>query len=160
MLYKSPFIFRLCLLAIAAMSMPVAAVAGSGQSSRSTAAIVKIEHAWIRASMCGNTAFLNHLLADDYRDLSYSSAGAAPSVSGKAESLNSTAHGHASSDCADHGPHQEGLRVQIHGDTAVATGTGVVAARKNRPEIRFHFLDVYAWRKGRWQAVFSEDIRL
>ena len=110
--------------------------------------------------MCGNTAFLGKLLADDYRDLSYSSAAATPTVYGKAESLKSAARGDASRDCASHGPHQEGLRVQIHGDTAVATGTGVVAARKGRSEVRFHFLDVYAWRQGRWQAVFSEDMGL
>jgi hypothetical protein len=98
------------------------------------------------------------LLADDYRDLSYSKVGARPEVSDKNASVRSASRRHVAKDCAQRGPHQEGVHVQIHGETAVATGTGVIPARPGRSEVRFHFLDVYAWRDGRWQAVFSEDI--
>ena len=120
--------------------------------------ILKIEHDWIVASQCGDNAFVSALLADDYQDLSYDSPRAAAQLSGKSDSLQGASRTKA--DCMQHLPRQEDVHVELHGDTAIASGMGVLPPNGTRPERRFHFLDVYRYSGGRWQAVFSEDISL
>ena len=126
--------------------------------THSADAILKIEHDWIVASQCGDDAYVNALLADDYQDLSYSSPQAKAEVSGK--STGDTGPSRPKPDCMQHLPHQEDVHVELHGDTAIASGTGVLPATQTRPERRFHFLDVYLFSEGRWRAVFSEDMSL
>lgn len=135
------------------LSAPVRA-ADTGDHSTDT--ILKIEHDWIVASQCGDTAYVQALLADDYKDLSYDSPGAKAEVSGKYDGGSS----HPKPDCKQHLPHQEDVHVEIYGDTAVASGTGVLPANPTHPERRFHFLDVYRYTGGHWHAVFSEDLAL
>lgn len=144
------------LLAFAsAVSVPVRA---ADTASHSADAILKIEHDWIVASQCGDSAYVDRLLADDYQDLSYDSPKAKAEVSGK--STGATGTSRPKTDCMQHLPHQEDVHVELHGDTAIASGTGVLPATQTRPERRFHFLDVYLFSGGHWRAVFSEDISL
>ena len=139
-------------LAALILSAPVRA----DTDARDADTILKIEHQWIVASQCGDTAYTQALLADDYQDLSYDSPSAKAEVSGKDVGDPSK----PKPDCMQHLPHQEDVHVEIYGDTAVASGTGVLPANATRGERRFHFLDVYRYTGGHWRAVFSEDISL
>lgn len=147
---------QLCLFIALAALVLSAPVRAADTEARSADTIIKIEHQWIVASQCGDRAYVQALLADDYRDLSYDSPTAKAEVSGKDDGGAS----HPKPDCMQHLPHQEDVHVELYGDTAVASGTGVLPANATRPERRFHFLDVYRYTGGRWHAVFSEDISL
>jgi len=149
---KPLFLTAPLLLTCLVLSAPVRA---ADTDARTADTILKIEHDWIVASQCGNRAYVQGLLADDYKDLSYDSPKALAQVSGK-----DGGGGSAKPDCMQHLPHQEDVHVELYGDTAVASGTGVLPANATRPERRFHFLDVYRYTGGHWQAVFSEDISL
>jgi ketosteroid isomerase-like protein len=57
---------------------------------------------------------------------------------------------------------QSELRVRVLGDTGLVAGINVMRGQQG-PEhfdLRLRFLDVYAWRDGRWQLVASQDTRL
>jgi hypothetical protein len=143
---------------VAASTVSVSVRAADTPQAHDADTILKIEHDWIVASQCGDNAFVSALLADDYQDLSYDSPGAVAKVSGRADSLQGPSR--VKADCMQHLPRQEDVHVELHGDTAIASGMAVLPPNKIRPERRFHFLDVYLYSGGRWQAVFSEDISL
>jgi hypothetical protein len=149
---RLPILLTTSLFALA-LCAPVRA---ADTDDHSADTILKIEHDWIVASQCGGTAYVQALLADDYKDLSYDSPAAKAEVSGKDDGGAS----HPKPDCMQHLPHQEDVHVELYGDTAVASGTGVLPATATRPERRFHFLDVYHYTGGHWHAVFSEDMAL
>ena len=69
-----------------------AAVRAADTSDHSADTILKIEHDWIVASQCGDDAYVQALLADDYRDLSYDNPKAKAEVSGKSDG---SGHSHA-----------------------------------------------------------------
>ena len=143
---------------VAALTVSVSVRAADTPQAHDADTILKIEHDWIVASQCGDNAYVSALLADGYQDLSYDYPGATAQMSDKAASLQGPSR--TNTDCMQHLPHQDDVHVELHGDTAIASGMGVLPPNKTRPERRFHFLDVYLYSAGRWHAVFSEDISL
>jgi hypothetical protein len=57
---------------------------------------------------------------------------------------------------------QSDLRVRVLGDAGLVTGINVMVGQQGHEhfDLRLRFLDVYAWRDGRWQLVASQDTRL
>lgn len=57
---------------------------------------------------------------------------------------------------------QSDLRVQVLGDAGLVAGINVLRGQQGQEhfDLRLRFLDVYAWRDGRWQLVASQDTRL
>ena len=57
---------------------------------------------------------------------------------------------------------QSDLRVRILGDAGLVAGINVMRGQQGHEhfDLRLRFLDVYAWRDGRWQLVASQDTRL
>lgn len=54
------------------------------------------------------------------------------------------------------------VRVKIVGEAGLVAGISVLQGERSTEHFAFRlrFLDVYAWRDGRWQLVASQDTRL
>ena len=57
---------------------------------------------------------------------------------------------------------QSDLRVRVLGEAGLVAGINVMRGQQGHEhfDLRLRFLDVYAWREGRWQLVASQDTRL
>jgi ketosteroid isomerase-like protein len=57
---------------------------------------------------------------------------------------------------------QSDLRARVIGDVGLVAGVSALQGRQGEEpfDFRLRFLDVYAWRDGRWQLVASQDTRL
>jgi hypothetical protein len=57
---------------------------------------------------------------------------------------------------------QSDLRARVLGEAGLVAGINVMRGQQGheRFDLRLRFLDVYAWRDGRWQLVASQDTRL
>jgi ketosteroid isomerase-like protein len=57
---------------------------------------------------------------------------------------------------------QSDLRARVLGDAGFVAGINVMRGQQGHEhfDLRLRFLDVYAWRDGRWQLVASQDTRL
>ena len=57
---------------------------------------------------------------------------------------------------------QSDLRVRVLGEAGLVAGINVMVGQQGHEhfDLRLRFLDVYAWREGRWQLVASQDTRL
>jgi Domain of unknown function (DUF4440) len=57
---------------------------------------------------------------------------------------------------------QSDLRVRVLGEAGLVAGINVMRGQQGNEhfDLRLRFLDVYAWRDGRWQLVASQDTRL
>jgi hypothetical protein len=57
---------------------------------------------------------------------------------------------------------QSDLRARVLGDAGLVAGINVMRGQQGHEhfDLRLRFLDVYAWRDGRWQLVASQDTRL
>ncbi len=57
---------------------------------------------------------------------------------------------------------QSDLRARVLGDAGLVAGINVMRGKQGHEQfdLRLRFLDVYAWREGRWQLVASQDTRL
>jgi hypothetical protein len=57
---------------------------------------------------------------------------------------------------------QSDLQVRVIGEAGLVQGVSAFQGKQGEEHFSFHlrFLDVYAWRDGRWQLVASQDTRL
>ena len=57
---------------------------------------------------------------------------------------------------------QSDLRARVLGEAGLVAGINVMRGQQGHEhfDLRLRFLDVYAWREGRWQLVASQDTRL
>ncbi|HVD33287.1 MAG TPA: nuclear transport factor 2 family protein [Gemmatimonadales bacterium] len=57
---------------------------------------------------------------------------------------------------------QSDLRARVLGEAGLVAGINVMRGQQGHEhfDLRLRFLDVYAWRDGRWQLVASQDTRL
>jgi ketosteroid isomerase-like protein len=57
---------------------------------------------------------------------------------------------------------QSELRARVLGDAGFVAGINVIRGQQGTEhfDFRLRFLDVYAWRDGRWQLLASQDTRL
>jgi ketosteroid isomerase-like protein len=57
---------------------------------------------------------------------------------------------------------QSDLRVRVIGEVGLVAGVSTLQGRQGEEpfDLRLRFLDVYAWRDGRWQLIASQDTNL
>ena len=101
----------------------------------------------------GDIPALEQLLAADYQGYD---------PSGRSQDRAGVLRGYAQGGVRVTTLRQSDLRVRVLGDTGLVAGINVMRGQQG-PEhfdFRLRFLDVYAWRDGRWQLVASQDTRL
>lgn len=149
--------FSLLLAFVFAVSTFTAAQTGarksrSPQSSRGGVQeqLKKLEEQWADALVKRDQSALARILADDYFIIEPTGT-----TAGKAESLESVKTGALSITAIKF----EDLKVRAYGSYAIVTGGEVVTMRNsNNQEVKsgFRFTDIFALRRGRWQAVSSQ----
>lgn len=105
------------------------------------------------AEQMGDVPTLEQLLAVDYRG--YDPSGRPQDRAGV---LQSYADGRVRLTTL----RQSDLRARVLGDAGVVSGVNALRGYHGTElfDFRLRFLDVYAWRDGRWQLVASQDTRL
>jgi ketosteroid isomerase-like protein len=111
--------------------------------------IKKLEEEWATAFIKRDAAALNRILADDYHIIDPSG-----SVSDKAQTIKDITSGGMVFESIKY----DNLKVRVYGTFAIVTGGEVVTMRSNDTSetSTFRFTDVFALRRGRWQAVSSQ----
>ncbi len=111
------------------------------------AALVQIEHTWVRAVEQHDATALQCILADEFEEADFD--GSLISRSTMLASAMKPGKGHSE---------LEDLRVHIYGDVAYVRGIGV-NSDNGRPAGRTRFTDIFVYRDGRWQCVAGHDSR-
>lgn len=135
-------IFSLLLLCSSAHG----ATCPAGQE-KDEAALVQIEHTWVRASEQHDSAALGCILADEFEEADFD--GSLINRSTMLASAAKPSSGH--SELAD-------LHVHIYGDVAYVRGIGL-NSENGRPAGKTRFTDIFVYRDGRWQCVAGHDSR-
>lgn len=110
--------------------------------------LLQLEHQWIRASATHSTAFLDHLLAADFVEVTYDGR-----IRSKADVLQGRVAPGTVQTLSD-------LRVRIFGATAVVTGLNTVANSKQGWTARLRFTDVFVRNDSGWHAVSAQETLL
>ncbi len=111
------------------------------------AALVQIEHTWVRAVEQHDSAALGCILANEFEEADFD--GSLISRSTMLASATKPSNGH--SELGD-------LHVHIYGDVAYVRGIGV-NSENGRPAGKTRFTDIFVYRDGRWQCVAGHDSR-
>jgi ketosteroid isomerase-like protein len=106
-----------------------------------------------QAEQKGDIPVLEQLLAPDYQGYD---------PSGRSQDRAGVLRGYADGGVRMTTLRQSELRVRVLGDTGLVAGINVLRGQQGIEhfDLRLRFLDVYAWRDGRWQLVASQDTRL
>ena len=106
-----------------------------------------------QAEAKGDIPALEQLLAPDYQGYD---------PSGRPQDRAGVLRGYAEGGVRMTTLRQSGLRVRVLGDTGLVAGINALRGQQGAEhfDLRLRFLDVYAWRDGRWQLVASQDTRL
>ena len=121
-----------------------------GASGAAAEQLKKLEEEWANALIKRDTVTLNRILADDYFIIDPDGE-----TSDKAGSIRSIESGELAIEAIKF----EDLKVRVYGTYAIVTGGEVITMRgDNSQEMKsgFRFTDVFALRRGRWQAVSSQ----
>lgn len=111
------------------------------------AALIQIEHEWVRAVEQHDPAALGCILADEFEEADFD--GSLISRSTMLAGATKPSNGH--SELAD-------LHVHIYGDAAYVRGIGI-NTKNGRPAGKTRFTDIFVYRDGRWQCVAGHDSR-
>lgn len=134
-------------LASATLTGGIPASAQTSDSARQE--ITKVEDAWRKARVAGDTAFLEQFYAKEGRI-----QGMDGKVQSRAADIALFASGKIKPKFIDHGP----LEIATYGNTAVVTGVdhlgGTAFGRYG--EMYLRFTDVLVKRDGRWQLVVQQ----
>lgn len=115
--------------------------------AKDQAALVQIEHTWVRAVEQHDSTALGCILADEFEEADFDG-----SVINRSTMLASaTKPSNSHSELAD-------LHVHIYGDVAFVRGIGV-NSENGRPAGKTRFTDIFVYRDGRWQCVAGHDSR-
>jgi hypothetical protein len=106
-----------------------------------------------QAEQQGDIAALEQLLASDYRGYD---------PSGRPQDRAGVLRGYAEGGVRVTTLRQSDLRARVVGETGLVAGISAMRGQQGTEQFdfRLRFLDVYAWRDGRWQLVASQDTRL
>jgi len=106
-----------------------------------------------QAERSGDVATLEQILAPDYQG--YDPAG-------RPQDRAAVLRGYGAGRVRMAGLTQTQLQARVLGDAAVVAGVNAVQGHDGPDHFHFRlrFLDVYAWREGRWQLVASQDTLL
>ena len=106
-----------------------------------------------QAEQAGDVAALEQLVAADYHGYD---------PSGRPQDRAGVLRGYADGSVRLTTLSQSDLRARVLGDAGIVSGINLLRGqhRADHFEFRLRFLDVYAWRDGRWQLIASQDTRL
>ena len=132
------------LLSLLLCSLARGAVCPDGQP-KNEAALLQVEHEWLRAAEHHDTAALGCILADEFEEADF--AGALIDRRTMLASASKPSSGHY--ELAD-------LHAHVYGDFAYVRGKGMsndngVLTAKTR------FTDIFVYREGRWQCVAGHE---
>lgn len=116
----------------------------NGQA-KDQAALVEIEHTWVRAVESQDAATLECILADEFEEADFDG-----SLINRA-----TMVANARKPSKNHSELSE-LHARIYGDTAYVRGIGV-GSQNGRTTGKSRFTDVFVYRDGRWQCVAGHE---
>ena|SRR5437879_63996 len=129
-------------------SLAHSAVCPTGQL-KDQAALVQIEHVWLRAVEEHDMAALGCILADEFEE-----ADSAGSLIGRPAMLASAANpSNVHSELSD-------LHAHVYGDFAYVRGLGVNSRDDGKPPGKNRFTDIFVYRDGRWQCVAGHESRV
>ena len=121
---------------------------GPASHTKAEQAILELERKWADAYVRNDADFIAGLMADDF-------LGDHMVLKSWIESIRSKELTHES---AKH----ENLQVRVYKDVAVLRGYAVGKGRNKGEDIsgRYRFMDVFKKRKGRWQVIASQSVRV
>jgi ketosteroid isomerase-like protein len=134
-------IFPLLLLC----SLAHGAVCPMGQR-KDQAALVQIEHVWLRAAEQRDVAALGCILADEFEEAAFDG-----SLISRSSMLASAANpSNVHSELSD-------LHAHMYGDFGYVRGLGVNRSDDEKPAVKNRFTDIFIYRDGRWQCVAGHE---
>jgi hypothetical protein len=106
-----------------------------------------------QAEAKGDIPVLEQLLASDYQGFD---------PSGRSQDRAGVLRSYAQGGVRVTSLSQSDLKVRLLGGAGLVAGVNVLRGQQGHEhfDLRLRFLDVYAWRDGRWQLVASQDTRL
>ena len=126
-------------------SLAHGAVCPTGQL-KDQAALVQIEHVWLRAVEQHDMAALGCILADEFEEADF-----AGSLIDRSAILASAAKpSNVHSELSD-------LHAHVYGDFAYVRGLGVNKRDDGKPPLKNRFTDIFVYRDGRWQCVAGHE---
>ena len=112
------------------------------------AALIEIEHVWLRAAEQHDAPALGCILADEFEE-----ADSTGSLVDRAAMLASAAKpGGGHTELSD-------LHAHVYGDFAYVRGLGVTQRENGKPPAKNRFTDIFVYRDGRWQCVAGHESR-
>ena len=141
--------FLVVILLVAACLSPAYGQAKS-QASGTADAIKQLERDWVNAQKAGDVAKLGQILADDWIGLGFDGA-----KSTKKQSLDNIKSGANKLDSFEIGP----MDVQVIGNVAIVQGSDTEKSSFKGKDTsgKWVWMDVFAMREGKWQAVRSQS---
>jgi len=138
------------ILIVAAGFTPIYGQAKSTAASGTAEVLKQMERDWSNAQKTGDTGRLNQILADDWMGLGPDGA-----KSTKKEFLDNVKSGAAKLESFEFGP----MDVKVIGTVAVVQGsdTEKSSLRGKDTSGKWLWMDVFAMRDGKWQAVRSQS---
>ncbi|HLW81855.1 MAG TPA: nuclear transport factor 2 family protein [Candidatus Acidoferrales bacterium] len=130
----------------AAPASSASAESGVPSIQRAQQAIIRLEHRWLNNEY--NPAALNEILADDFVHV------VPEGMISKQEHI-AFVRTHAQPHLAEHKFNK--LEVRVYGNVAIANGIVAAAPAGGGAPQKTLFTDVFAFRKGRWQAVNAQE---
>ena len=126
-------------------SLAHGAVCPTGQL-KDQAALVQIEHVWLRAVEQHDVAALGCILADEFEEADF-----AGSLIDRRAMLASAANpSNVHSELSD-------LHAHVYGDFGYVRGLGVNGRDDGKPPMKSRFTDIFVYRDGRWQCVAGHE---
>jgi len=119
---------------------------GAPSIQRAQQAIIRLEHRWLNNEY--NPAALDEILADDFVHV------VPEGMISKQEHI-AFVRTHAQPHLAEH--KFDKLEVRVYGNVAIANGIVVAVPAGGSAPQKTLFTDVFAFRKGRWQAVNAQE---
>ncbi len=137
------------ILLVAACLSPVYGQAKS-QASGTADAIKQLERDWVNAQKAGDVAKLGQILADDWMGLGFDGT-----KTTKKQSLDNIKSGANKLDSFEIGP----MDVQVIGNVAIVQGSDTEKSSFKGKDTsgKWVWMDVFAMRDGKWQAVRSQS---
>jgi ketosteroid isomerase-like protein len=141
--------FLVVILLVAACLSPAYGQAKS-QASGTADAIKQLERDWVNAQKAGDVAKLGQILADDWIGLGFDGA-----KTTKKQSLDNIKSGANKLDSFEIGP----MDVQVIGNVAIVQGSDTEKSSFKGKDTsgKWVWMDVFAMREGKWQAVRSQS---
>jgi ketosteroid isomerase-like protein len=129
-------------------STKVKAAPVAGANTQVEQELIGIEKAWNEASLKGDTAFPERILAEDFTDTDPEGA-----VTTKTEDIANLKSGNIKFSSVA----TEDMKARVYGDAAVVTGCNTIKGQFKGKDIsgQYRWTDTWVRRDGRWQCVAS-----